>query len=361
VETHRALAQRLKPGTESGTSYPFGGEPLQQATSLEAKSMNQKIRLLVGVFAVLMSTAPPANAWGCKGHQTVALIAEKHLTPEARQLVQKLLGENPVDPKLKRWCGNATSDSMVDASTWPDDVRNERKNGSWHYIDIPRGKHNGELDQYCGSEGCVMRAIEEQRAILKDKSADSMKRAEAIRYLIHFVGDLHQPLHAINNADNGGNCVPVKYFRHEPLPNTQHPEREDYSPNLHQIWDTEIVERDMEISNPFRYADELDEKFHAESAAWETAGIYVDNWAWESHERAESAVYDAFPEKVGIEPDVKLKSCAENNHMGKRMFEKHLAVGEPYQNNAAKAVQHGLWEAGVRLAMILNEAGKAAN
>ncbi len=305
--------------------------------------------------------AQPAHAWGCKGHQTVASIAERHLTPEARQMVQKLLGDNPVDPKLRRWCGNATTDLLVDASTWPDDVRNERKNGPWHYIDIPRGKHKGELAEYCGAEGCVTRAIEEQRAILKDKSADPMKRAEAIRYLVHFVGDMHQPLHAITNADNGGNCVPVKYFRHEPLPNLLHPEREDYSPNLHQIWDTEIVERDMEVSNPFRYADELDEKFHAESVAWEAAGIHVDNWAWESHERAETALYDAFPERISIEPDMKLKSCAENNHMGKRMFEKHLAVGEMYQSNAAKAAETGLAEAGVRLAMILNEAAKSTN
>jgi hypothetical protein len=315
----------------------------------------------MGALALLAWTAPPAKAWGCKGHQTVALIAEKHLTLEARQMVQKLLGESPIDPKLKRWCGNSTTDLMVDASTWPDDVRNERKNGPWHYIDIPRGKHTGERGEYCGAEGCVTSAIEGQRAILKDKSADPVKRAEAIRYLIHFVGDMHQPLHAITNADNGGNCVPVKYFRHEPLPNALHPEREEYSPNLHQVWDTEIVERDMEISSPPRYAEELDEKFQAERAAWEAAGIHVDNWAWQSHERAETAVYNAFPEKIGVEADLKLKSCAENNHMGKRMFDKHLAVGETYQSNAAKTVETGLAEAGVRLAMILNDAAKAQN
>jgi nuclease S1 len=323
--------------------------------------MNYKVLVLAAALALLTWATPPANAWGCKGHQTVALIAEKHLTPETRQLIQKLLSENPIDPMLKRWCGNATTDLLVDAATWPDDVRNERKNGPWHYIDIPRGKQKGALSEYCGAEGCVTRAIEEQRAILKDKSADPLKRAEALRYLIHFVGDMHQPLHAINNADNGGNCVAVKYFRHDPLLNNSHPEREDYSPNLHQIWDTEIVERDMELSNPFRYADELDERLHAESGTWEAAGIHVDNWAWESHERAESAVYDAFPEKIGIEPDLKLKSCAENNHMGRRMFDKHLAVGEVYQGNAAKAAQASLAEAGVRLAMILNEAAKSAN
>ena len=323
--------------------------------------MNPKIVLLASALALLTWSTPPANGWSCKGHQTVAAIAEKHLTPEARQMVQKLLSDNPIDPKLRRWCGNSASDLMVDASTWPDDVRNERKNGPWHYIDIPRGKHKGNLAEYCGTEGCVTRAIEEQGAILKDKSAVPLERAEAIRYLIHFVGDLHQPLHAINNADNGGNCVPVKYFRHEPLVNPLHPEREDYSPNLHQIWDTEIVERDMEISNPLRYADELDEKFHGQTAELEAAGIHMENWAWESHERAETTVYDALPEKIGIEPDLKLKNCAENNHMGKRMFEKHLAVGETYQSKAAKAVQDGLWEAGVRLAMILNGAAKAAD
>jgi len=320
--------------------------------------MNRRLSMLVAVLAAIFCTPPFARAWGCKGHQTVALIAEKHLTPEARQFVEKLLGENPIDPKLKRWCGNATPDVMVDASTWPDDVRNERRNGPWHYIDIPRGKHKGSLEEYCGADGCVTRAIEEQRIILKDKSADPLKRAEAIRYLIHFVGDMHQPLHAINNGDNGGNCVPVKYLHHEPLPNPQHPEREDYSPNLHQIWDTEIVERDMEVSNPHRYADELDEKFRAQSASWVAADIHVENWAWEVHELAEAEVYDAFSAKIPVEPDVKPKGCSENKHIGKRMFEKHLVADEGYQTRAAKAAETGLAKAGVRLAMILNDAAK---
>ena len=119
---------------------------------------------------------PSAQAWGCKGHQTVALIAEKHLTPEARQMVLKLLGDNPMDPKLRRWCGNATTDLMVDASTWPDDVRNERQNGPWHYIDIPRGKHKGELDEFCGTDGCVTRAIEEQPADQERPALDALFR-----------------------------------------------------------------------------------------------------------------------------------------------------------------------------------------
>ena len=319
--------------------------------------MKQKLSAIACVLVMSFCVAPSARSWGCKGHQTVALMAEKHLTPEARQFMEKLLAENPIDPKLRRYCGNVTNDLLVDAATWADDVRSERHNGPWHYIDIPRGKHKGSLEEYCGADGCVTRAIEEQRAILKDKSADPVKHAEAIRYLIHFVGDLHQPLHVTSNGDNGGNCVPVKYLHREPLPNPLHPE--DYSPNLHQIWDTEMIERDMEVSNPHRYADELDEKFRAQSASWEAAGIHLDDWTWEVHERAETEVYDAFSAKIAVEPDVKPKGCSDNQHIGKRMFEKHLTADETYQARAAKAAEKSLVEAGVRLAMILNDAAKS--
>lgn len=309
---------------------------------------------------VCLTSADTARAWGCKGHQTVALIAEKHLTPDAKQMVQLLLSSNPIDLHLKRYCGNVTNDLMVDASTWPDDVRGDRKNGPWHYIDIPRGTHGGTLKGYCGPGSCITQVIEEQRKFLRDRTADAGQRAEALRYLIHFVADLHQPLHAINNGDNGGNCVPVKYFRHEPLPNPFRPEHEDYSPNLHQVWDTEIVERDMEISSPQRYADELDERFRSESAKWEAAGIQVETWAWETHERAEKEVYAALPQKIGVEPDVKPANCADNNHIAKRMLEKHEVIGDAYQAKASQTVEMSIAEAGVRLAMILNEAAKAA-
>src|SRR5208283_764413 len=115
------------------------------------------IRLLAGTAILLLLdmavATPPAVAWGCKGHQTVALLAEKHLTPEAKKMIDALLSGNPIDPKLKRYCGDSVRDAMADASTWPDDVRNERKNGPWHYIDIPLGAERGSLEQYCGADG----------------------------------------------------------------------------------------------------------------------------------------------------------------------------------------------------------------
>jgi len=310
---------------------------------------------VAAAFAMMLLTAPEASAWGCKGHQTVALIAEKHLSPEARQLVETLLKNNPIDPKLKRYCGDAVHDAMADSSTWPDDVRGEKKNGPWHYIDIPRGAPRGPLQAYCGDDGCVTRAITEQAAILKDKNADAAKRADALRYVIHFVGDLHQPLHSTTNADEGGNCVPVKYFRRQPRERGH-----GYSPNLHSLWDTAIPERDMEGADPPEYADTLDAAFAAEVENWQKAGIRVEDWAWESHERAEKNVYEALTPKIAIEPQVAVHSCTDDNNIGARLLALHLAAGAAYQEQAAPVVEEQIAKAGVRLAMILNDAAKTA-
>jgi hypothetical protein len=302
---------------------------------------------------VLLFWPTAARAWGCKGHQTVALIAEKHLTPEARQWALKLLSENPIDPKLSRYCGGASRDLMADASTWADDVRGERKNGPWHYIDIPRGSKRGPLEPFCGQEGCVTRAISEQLAILKDPKADAVKRAEALRYIIHFVGDLHQPLHTVTNADEGGNCVPVKYFRRGP-----HEHNHSLSPNLHSIWDTAILERDAEGADPAEYAETLDAQFAADIEGWQKAGIHVDEWVWEGYDFAENVVYGDLTPKVAIEPNVVVHSCSDDNNLGERLLHQNITAGEAYQEKAASVTEKRIAEGGVRLAMILNEAAK---
>ena len=313
-----------------------------------------------GFFATLLTVVltgslgvPTANAWGCKGHQTVALIAEKHLTPEARALVFKLLSENPVDPQLKRYCGSAVSDAMGDASTWADDVRGDRKNGPWHYIDIPLGAPRGSLEGFCGKEGCVVSAIAEQVAILKDKSANGAKRAEAVRYIIHFVGDLHQPLHSTTNADQGGNCVPVKYFRREP-----HERGHGFSPNLHSVWDTAILERDSEGADAGEYAEMLEGTFAGSIEGWQKAGIHVDDWVWESHQYADSTVYAGLAPKIAIEPNVPVHSCTDDNNIGQRLLHQHIMAGEAYQEEAAPVVERRVAQAGIRLAMVLNDAAK---
>jgi S1/P1 Nuclease len=305
-------------------------------------------------FATLLLLAPAGHAWGCKGHQTVALLAERHLTPEAKQFLLRLLTDNPVDPELKRYCGSAVTDLFADASTWPDDIRSPRDNGPWHYIDIPRGESRRKsLDQYCGEKGCVTRAITEQLAVLKDPAAGGVKRAEALRYIIHFVGDLHQPLHAITNADEGGNCVPVKYLRREPREHANH-----YSPNLHAVWDTAILERDMESADPTEFAEHLDESFSNKVEAWQTAGIHLDDWVWESFDEAEKFVYEPLVPKIAIEPDVPVHACTDDNHIGARLLQQHITANEAYQQQAAGVVEQRIAQAGIRLALILDEATK---
>lgn len=296
-----------------------------------------------------------AQAWGCKGHQTVALLAEKHLTPEAKQFVLKILTENPIDPKLNRYCGGATRDLLADASTWADDIRGERKNGPWHYIDVPRGTQHGPLEPFCGKDGCVTRAISEQLAILKDKNADGAKRADALRYVIHFVGDLHQPLHTVTNADEGGNCVPVKYFRRNPREHNH-----SFSPNLHSLWDTAIPERDAEGADPAEYADTLDALFAGEEEGWQKAGIHLEDWVWEGFDLAENTVYGNLMPKLAVEPNVPVASCADDNNIGERLLQQKIVAGETYQEKAGVVVEKRLAEAGIRLAMIVNEAAKPA-
>lgn len=313
------------------------------------------LSLLAWAFLSCLAFAPGAQAWGCKGHQTVAYLAEKHLTPEAQQMVDTLLRENPIDPQLKRYCGNVGLDAMADSATWADDYRSlHAETGPWHFIDIPLGETSTNVAQFCGTSGCVTQAIEKQLAILKDKNASGEHRAMALRFLIHFVGDLHQPLHATTNDDRGGNCVPVKYFRRNP-----HQRKGSYEPNLHHIWDTEILEREMQGADAEEFAGTLETEFADSTiAGWQQGGIQWNAWALEGHAHAVDTAYGALPVKISVEPDVPVKTCADDNTIGQRMLHKHIVVATNYQDVAAQVIEERLAQAGVRLAMILNEAAK---
>ena len=314
----------------------------------------------LALLAASLFSPSPTRAWGCKGHETVALIAEKHLSPEAKEFVFTLLKENPVDPNLKRYCGSAVNDPMGDASTWADDIRNERHNGPWHYIDIPRGTtrsaDGGDLAPYCGDAGCVTEALTAQIAILKDKSAASAKRTEALRYIIHFVGDLHQPLHSTTNDDQGGNCVPLKYFRRKPQEHNH-----GYSPNLHNVWDSAILERDAEGADSHEYAARLDETYASSIEQWQKAGIHIDDWIWESHDYAEKNVYGPLTPKVAVEQPQPVHACTDDNNIGARLLDEHITVAQRYQDQAAPIVERQLTIAGIRLAAILNAAANPQN
>ncbi len=109
-----------------------------------------KRRMAYGCAVFVVSyfvCAPAGRAWGCRGHETIAALAEKHLTPEAKQALLALLTANPIDPQLKRFCGERGLDPIVDAATWADDERTkEPATAAWHFIDIPLGANTRDVD-----------------------------------------------------------------------------------------------------------------------------------------------------------------------------------------------------------------------
>ena len=171
----------------------------------------------VSPLTVVISILPSyCFAWGVEGHQIVAHIAARELTSAARVQVQDLLG------------GDAEG-AMVEVSTWADEIQRARPNTApWHFVDIPIGSAGYDPGRDCRSDRCVVAQIEREKTILADRQLVPPVRAEALRFLIHFVGDLHQPLHAVDNGDRGGNEVRVSIGRRQI--------------NLHAVWDTALVQ-----------------------------------------------------------------------------------------------------------------------
>jgi hypothetical protein len=297
---------------------------------------------------------PCAWSWGCTGHQIIALIAEKYLNPHARTMVMQILAASPIDRDLRRYCRDSGLDTFVDSATWADDERSiDPKTAGWHFIDIPRGAPKGNTAPYCPPEtGCITKAITDELAVLRNSSTSAQARADALRYVIHFVGDLHQPLHTTTNDDRGGNCVPVAFF--EQAPEETNAAREDYRPNLHGVWDMSIIERWAHGRSPQQLADELESKFKPQIPMWASQPVDVDAWAWESHNVAERVVYGDLPAKVAIEKPEAVNTCADDDHISARMLKLREQIGEQYEDAAEPAVQEQLAKAGARLAAVLN-------
>jgi hypothetical protein len=261
----------------------------------------------------------------------------------------------PIDPALSRYCSSQGLDLMADSATWADDLRGSRPEASpWHYIDIPRGGPRRALPESCpASTGCVTTALEHQIELLSSEGGDRRLRADALRFIIHFVGDIHQPLHCVSNNDLGGNCVPVDFFGNAAV--EKNPQSESYAPNLHGIWDSAIIQRMRGTESVAQWAAALEQQFSSHVSGWQQAGVNVENWAWESHELADSVVYAKLPVAVPVEKPQPVKSCADDNHVSMRMLKLHEQVSQPYLGAVAPIINEQIAKAGVRLAMVLNQ------
>jgi hypothetical protein len=314
--------------------------------------------LEVAAFAI----PPSARSFGCEGHQIVALIAEKHLSDHARREVSALLDppdaigrneERSSRRKHARGCKLDPLDAFVRASVWADEIRATRPaTASWHFIDIPLSTRDArQVEGFCGASGCVTRAIREQMAILRQEGARPAQRAEALRFVIHFVGDVHQPLHCATNNDRGGNCVPVEFLGRE---SRRSPRSGDYEPNLHSLWDSSILRRTLGRRRVAGFANALEQRFHTQMEQWLQADFAPDAWAWESFELARSEAYGRLPVPIPVEKPEPVASCRDANQVGERMAALREAVGEPYRTAAAAVIDEQLAKAGARLALVLN-------
>ncbi len=167
------------------------------------------------LLAVLLVAAPArALAWGAQGHEIVAAMALRELTPAARGQVAHLLGSEAM---------------MIHDANWADEVRDQRRDtASWHYVNIPLAAAGYDARRDCPRGDCVVAQIGNDLRLLGDRRAGDRARAETLRFLIHFVADIHQPLHAADDGDRGGNDVHVAMGRERA--------------SLHKVWDADVVQ-----------------------------------------------------------------------------------------------------------------------
>ncbi len=166
---------------------------------------------------ILLSITSPAFAWGPIGHRVTGAIADRNLSGLARANVQLLLGD----------------EDLAQAATWPDDMKSDpadfwqKQASPWHYVTVREGDAYTSAD--APPEGDAMSALARFTATLRDPAASMVDRRLALRFVVHIIGDLHQPLHAGGGNDRGGNDMKVSWFGR--------------STNLHSVWDSAMIEQ----------------------------------------------------------------------------------------------------------------------
>jgi hypothetical protein len=151
----------------------------------------------------------------------------------------------------------------------------------------------------------------------------------------------------VTNNDRGGNCLPVKFFDRQPEPNRYHP-------NLHSVWDIDLVDRIASRRGPAELADALHAEFAAEMDRWKQQPVNLDDWACESHKLAIETAYGDLPREVPVQTPRPIESCSDDD-IGQRMYRLHEAIDAHYLHSASPVVRRQLARAGTRLAAVLNQ------
>jgi hypothetical protein len=252
-----------------------------------------KKKLLVCLF-VVFSYAPAAFSWGKTGHRIVGELAQRNLDAKTLKAIRDLAGD----------------EDLSHMSVWPDEIRSDPKMGytsPWHYVSIPNGKTY--FDQKRSKDGDLIEALYRFEDTIRDPKETKEHKLDALKFLIHMTGDLHQPLHVGLAEDRGGNSIRVKWFKTES--------------NLHTIWDEELI--DFEKLSFTEYTNYLNHYSKDEKKDWEK-GSFI-NWAQESQD-LRPKVYD-----IG----------------------EGASLSYEYNYKVKPIVELRLKQAGLRLAFILNK------
>lgn len=255
-----------------------------------------------------------AAAWGAKGHQIIARVAMDRLSSNARQSVGELL-----DP----------GETLETVSTWADQVKLQRRDtATWHFVEISLEYGDYERTRDCKRGICIIEAIEKQIGVLKNTNNAPRERAEALKVLVHLIGDLHQPFHVTTNEnprDWSANRVKVIFPDGQPT-------------NLHAVWDDEIINYTLNRSglSVAQYAAELGGKGRgaSQSGYISTQGSVTD-WALETHRLAPRAYL-----------------------LGKDFMvadQRVWKLDDIYYRQNRPVAENQLFQAGIRLAKILND------
>jgi nuclease S1 len=263
--------------------------------------MKNRITAFIALIFTALQFSPSAWPWGHIGHRVAARMAEDRLTPHALKAVHNLLGPGV---------------SLADISTWADEQHEIPGSGPWHYVNVPITESRYD-PKFCQSGGCIVSKIEDFKRVLQDPKAGKTEKQQALKFLVHFIADLHQPLHVGDTGSKGGNLIQVRFF--------------NVGSNLHRVWDSQIMERHTENEQVWLW----DLTFVANPRmVQEWSKGTPEDWATESLQIAKKAY------------------CLPGT---KTVMESGTKIDAEYCQLTLPIIQKQLAKAGIRIAWTLNE------
>ena len=210
------------------------------------------------VFSLVLLLPSQTFAWGEKAHRIIGRLAWEKLSEQAKQQVRTLLPEESSDP----------DGPLAAVSMWADRQSVVyREQARWHFVEIPLSAPGYDENRDCRDGNCIVVKLNDQKIIL-ESSEPRKARAEALKYVVHLVGDVHQPLHCANNNDHSGNLVQVKFL--------------GQISNLHKVWDVDMIETSKDTVKDY-VTDLMEFKV--------SPGFWIDRWANDSHAIAQKYAY----------------------------------------------------------------------